>query len=188
MKAPDTKTILNITLVIAIIVIGKKIGEKFGLFDTKEDKEAETLEQGSTTDTAIVDTKNPALALNPNYYKTIAKEYNTKQIKLKKPQLSAGDFTKLLSIQPSVAPNYWNLQLDKVVFDIRNSKGIFDDNETALFNKFQIMKSQFMISYVANLFQKSYNKDMWSYITEFTNTDEQAKIYSIIKNKPLMKF
>ena len=188
MKAPDTKTILNITLVIAIIVIGKKLGEKFGIFETKEDKQAENLEQGSTTDTAIVNVSNPALSLNPNYYKTIAKKYNANQKKLNKPVLTAADFTKLLSINPSVAPNYWNLQLDKVVFDIRNSKGIFDDNETALFNKFQIMKSQFMISYVVNLFQKSYNKDMWSYIQEFTNSDEQAKIYNIIKNKPLIKF
>lgn len=188
MKAPDTKTILNITLVIAIIVVGKKLGQKFGLFTTKEDVKAENLEQGSTGDTEVIDKTNPALSLNPNYYKTIAKEYNTKQIKLKKPQLKAADFTKLLSIQPSVYPNLWNLQLDKVVFDIRNSKGIFDDNETALFSKFQMMKSQFMISYVSNLFQKMYNKDMWSYIQEFTSNDEQAKIYNIIKNKPLMKF
>lgn len=188
MKAPDTKTILNITLVIAIIVVGKKIGEKFGLFETKEDVKAENLEQGSTGNTAIVDKTNPALALNPNYYNTIAKEYNIKQKKANKPILTKDDFTKLLSIQPSVYPNLWNLQLDKVVFDIRNSKGVFDDNETALYNKFQIMKSQFMISYVANLFQKAYNKDMWSYIQEFTNNDEQAKIYNIIKNKPLLKF
>lgn len=188
MKAPDTKTILNITLVIAIIVIGKKLGQKFGLFETKQDKKAENLEQGSTTDAQIVVASNPALSLNPNYFKTIAKEYNAKQIKLNKAQLTGADFTKLLSIAPSVYPNLWNLQLDKVVFDIRNSKGIFNDNETALYNKFQIMKSQFMISYVANLFQKSYNKDMFSYIQEFTNNDEQAKIYNIIKNKPVMKF
>jgi hypothetical protein len=188
MKAPDTKTILNITLVIAIIVVGKKIGEKLGLFNTKQDQQAAELEQGSTGSTEVVNPQNPALALNPNYYKTIAAEYNKKQISLNKSKLTAADFTKLLSIMPSVYPNLWNLQLDKVVFDIRNSKGLFDDNETALYGKFQQMKSQFMISYVSDLFLKRYNKDMWSYITDFTNSDEQAKIYNIIKNKPLMKF
>lgn len=188
MKAPDTKTILNITLVIAIIVVGKKIGEKLGLFSTKQDEQAAELEQGSTGDTETVNQQNPALALNPNYYKTIGKEYNIKQKKANKPILSKEQTLKLLSIQPSIYPNLWNLQLDRVVFDIRNSKGTFDDNETALFGKFQQMKSQFMISYVSEIFLKRYNKDMWSYISDFTNSDEQAKIYNIIKNKPLMKF
>lgn len=188
MKAPDTKTILNITLVIAIIVVGKKIGEKLGLFGTKQDEQASELEEGSTGNTEVVNQQNPSLALNPNYWQTIGKEYNIKQQKANKPILNKDSIGKLLSIQPSVYPNYWNLQLDRVVFDIRNSKGLFDDNETALYGQFQKMKSQFMISYVASVFLKRYNKDMWSYITDFTNSDEQAKIYNIIKNKPLMKF
>ena len=72
MKAPDTKTILNITLVIAIVVVGKKIGEKFGLFKTTDDTTAATLDTGSTADTTDTSVTAPVgLSLNPNYWKNI---------------------------------------------------------------------------------------------------------------------
>jgi hypothetical protein len=74
MKAPDTKTILNITLIVAIIVVGKKLGEKLGIFNTTEDTTAAALETGSTENISNVSSTAPVgLSLNPNYWKAIFK-------------------------------------------------------------------------------------------------------------------
>ena len=43
MKAPDTKTILNISLAIGIFIVGKKLMETFGLLKTEDDKIADEL-------------------------------------------------------------------------------------------------------------------------------------------------
>lgn len=74
MKTPDTKTILNITLIVAIVVVGKKLGEKLGIFNTTADTTAEQLETGSTENITNVTTTAPVgLSLNPNYWKAIFK-------------------------------------------------------------------------------------------------------------------
>jgi hypothetical protein len=77
-------------------------------------------------------------------------------------------------------------QINKAVIAILNSKGLFNDDEDALYNIFTKLKSQFAISYVADQFGKQTNKNMFNYIKGFTNSEEQAKLYNILKNKPLI--
>jgi len=218
MKAPDTKTILNITLVIAIIVIGKKIGEKFGLFDTKEDKTAEELAEGTTGNTSNLSPTAPiGLALNPNYWKSIVVKYTTatnrgKQI-IKLLTINGTNPNKPTDFKALKTDNLWKLlipplaikeisddfkqiaKLKKLSFveqtyavlciKIKDSKGVFKDDINNLNGIFTSLKSKAQISFLSNVYFNLYGEDLFTYMTTYTNTEEQTKIYKIIKNKPL---
>jgi len=135
MKAPDTKTILNITLIIAIIVVGKKIGEKFGLFKTTEDTAAEELAEGTTADITDTSDKAPAgLALNPLYYTKIWAKIIPKN-------LSTSDKGKLMvkyltipGTNPNKPTDFSALKTDKLwkfLFPPLIIKEILDDSKQA---------------------------------------------------------
>jgi hypothetical protein len=234
MKAPDTKTILNITLVIAIIVVGKKVGEALGLFKTSEDKKAEELDLGTTA--SALDTSSTApvgLSLNPNYWKYILKSISDKLVSQGKNKLTGNQAGILLTISGTQPFSRENLLLgtkygskskffinnitkfipipeaiktasvaiyDKIVskkldplqktyaplaYKIYNSKGIFSDDPEIVNSVFQQLKSKLQISYLSDTYIKMYDKDLFTYLQQFLNTEEQTKIYNILKNKPL---
>ena len=66
------------------------------------------------------------------------------------------------------------------------SKNLFNDDETRLYNAFQKIRSQLILSFVALRFSTKYNKDLWNFVKDFTNDAEQAKIFNILKSKPLI--
>lgn len=99
MKAPDTKTILNVSLIIAIILVGKKIGEKLGIFETKQDVTALELETGSTENVQNTSSTAPVgLALNPNYWISIYKSININRQSKGLPKLTGKEILKSLTI------------------------------------------------------------------------------------------
>jgi hypothetical protein len=104
MKTPDTKTILNITLIIGIFIVGKKILEKFNFLDTKDDKIADELDKGTTADTSNVSQNAPVgLALNPNYWKSILGAYNKTRQAQGKPKYTGSQIVTLLTFAPPLA-------------------------------------------------------------------------------------
>lgn len=105
MKTPDTKTILNVSLMIGIFFIGKKLFEFFGVTKNQEDKIAEALDEGSTSNIInITPTAPVGLSLNPNYWKSIIRAYNNGLIAKGKPKLTGSEIIKVLRFAPDL-PN-----------------------------------------------------------------------------------
>lgn len=217
MKTPDTKTILNVSLIIAIILVGKKIGGKLGLWNTAEDTTANALDTGSTENITNVTTSAPVgLSLNPNYWKAIFNSVKPKPDGLKilhsltifgTNPLKQNEYT-ILTIEnffKTFIPVY-NLvnvknELDKITklkklntleqtyaalcLKIYDSKGFFSDDPDRVNGVFMQLNSKAQISYLSNVFNKIFDKDLLTYLQQFLNNTEQTKIYNIIKNKPL---
>jgi len=69
--------------------------------------------------------------------------------------------------------------------EILNSKGVFNDDEEMVFNAFNKLRNQAQVSYIAELFQKD-KRDLTTFLKSFLNTEEMAKLYRIVANKPLL--
>lgn len=216
MEAPSTKTILNVTLIVAIIVIGKKVGEKLGIFNTVADDTANQLDAGSTESITNVSTSAPVgLSLNPNYWKAIFRSIkpkiggkealksltitgtnpiNVNQIKsLTVSNLTSAFLPKSLTLVTDTISNMSKvLKLNGLeqtyavlCLKLYDSKGLFYDNPDKVNSVFQLLNSKAQISYLSFVFNKLFDKDLLSYLKQFLNSDELAKISNIIKNKPL---
>jgi len=216
MKVPETKTILNATLIIAILVIGKKVGEKLGIFNTASDNIANELDQGSTANINNVSLSAPVgLSLNPNYWKAIYKSikpkvtgkqilksltiFGTNPISLAQNKsltmsnITSAFFPKSLTLVTSTLANMSNvLKLNTLeqtyavlCLKIYDSKGLFKDDPDKVNSVFQLLNSKAQISYMSFVFNKIFDKDLFTYLTQFLNSDELAKISNIIKNKQL---
>ena len=174
---------------IGIFLVGKKLLNTFGVLkseaEQEQDKNALNLDVSSATQTATVNPNNPLLSLNPKYWKAIFVRENKARIALNKPKLTANQLAFYLRINKANTKFFYD-QMKEVAESIWDSKGFFKDNTGKLYNQFQQLGSQAQISYLADVFQTKYNRDMWSYVQDFTNNEEQNKIYNIIKSKPLL--
>jgi len=177
------KNVIYIGGALVGFIVVKKILETLGIIKTAQETANEvksgSLEQGSTGDTSTVNPANPALSLNPNYWKTLL-VYLAKKRKVK--TVPAEEIKKLLNPGPS---GNFVTSMDNWAGRIYQSKGLFNDDESKLYDIFQNMKSQVQVSFLAQSFSQKYKKDMLDYIKGFTNEEERAKIYDIIKNKAL---
>jgi len=216
METPSTKTILNVTLIVAIFVIGKKLGQKLGIFNTVADDTANQLNTGSTEN--INNTSNnapPGLSLNPNYWKAIYKSIkppvNGKKI-LNSLILYGTNPTNLNQIKQLSVSNLINAFIPKSItltniaisnmtriaklntleqtyavlcLKVYDSKGLFKDDPDKTTSVFQLLNSKAQISYFSYVFTKIFDKDLFSYLNQFLNSEELTKISNIIKNKPL---
>ena len=184
-----TKNIINIGLLIAGFLVVKKVLETIGVLKTSEEKKEEeqsiALETGSTTTSIVIDKNKPELALNPNYWKAILTDINKKRIAKKLPKLTSDNIAKLLTNDLGIKTNYV-YQADNIWNQIVASKGVFDDNETRLYNAIQKIRSQLILSFIVYRVSTRFNIDFWNFIKSFTNETEQSKIYNIIKSKPLI--
>lgn len=184
-----TKQIINIGLLIAGFLVVKKVLEKIGVLQTateiQQQQSAENLETASTTTASTVDPKNPALALNPSYWKAILTKINAGRKLTGKPNLTSTQIAALLKNDPGSKVDYVK-QADNIMVQIFASKSLFNDDESQLYNAFQKIRSQLILSFVALRFSTKHNKDLWNYVKEFTNDAEQAKIFNILKSKPLI--
>lgn len=89
MKVPATKDILNVTLIIGTIIVGKKVLEFLGVLKTEADANTALLDTGSTGDITDVSPTAPVgLSLNPLYRIEILKAINRNLVKKGKPQLT----------------------------------------------------------------------------------------------------
>ena len=180
------KNVIYIGGAIVGLIVVKKILETIGVLKTAEEKLAEqksgNLETGSTGDTSTIDKSNPALSLNPNYYKTIFSYINKLRAQKKLSKLTGDQIGKILGNQ--MGGNFLTA-FKNYAGRIYQSKGIFNDDESRLYSVFQAMPTQLQISYLSSVFTQQYKKDMLDYIKGFTNEEERAKIFDIVKNKPL---
>jgi len=161
-------------------ILIKKGLEIFQVIDTKEEREqaaaAEALQTGSEKPTSSGSTvitelpNNPSLATNPNYFITIYKYYVLKYPNKK------FDMKAQATIPTNTLP-----QLARNIYD---SRGKFNDDEDALYSSFKLCETQYQVSLMSFYFTYFYKLDMYSYIKGFTDIEERAEIYNIIKNYP----
>lgn len=176
MKVPKTGIILNIALIGGLGLVAWKLADFLGIIKSKEQKAAEAAENalltGGTASPTILNPKNGSLALTPTYLQTIYLQVKKDCVKNRKP------IPKLSTL----IGNYQYTDLAKQMYD---AKGMFNDNEDALYGVLNNLQSQIQISFLSNYFYKTYKKDLLNYILSYTNTEERAKIYNTILNKKL---
>lgn len=183
----NTGMLLNIGLVIGGILIGRKVLQSIGILKTAE--EQKNIEQtgaivtGSELTPTKTDVTNPALAFNPKYNNVIIAEYNKKN-NIKTAAGMAATREKFMAVDKS-KPKSWGSQLYAIRTEILNSKGVFNDDEEMIFNAFNKLRNQAQVSYIAELFQKD-KRDLSTFLKSFLNTEEMAKLYRIVANKPLL--
>lgn len=190
-----TGAILTGGLIIGGFLIGRKLLQSIGVLKTaQEQKAAEdstAATAGSETQIETIDKNpNPGYALNVRYWQTILKNavqnkkipnYNTLNAEQKK-----AFENKYFNPYGSSSNQNYTIVLTNLAKQIFDSKSLYNDNEDQLNGAFQAAKNQAQISLISGLFMNTFKRDMWSYITSFTNDEERAKIYNIIKGKPLI--
>lgn len=176
MKTPDIKTVGIIAGGAAAAIVLYKLASFLGLIKSKAEKEAEAnegkLTTGASADVTKIDLKNGSLSLSPNYYYTIYKKI-TADYKAKGKQA------------PKSSAFLGAYKYSELCTEVYNAKGKFNDNEAALFGVFTQLQTQMQIYFLSNLFYKIYKVDLLNFILGFTNTEERAQLYTIIKNKKL---
>lgn len=215
MKTPDTKTILNVTLIIGIFIIGKKLLEVFGVTKSSEDKIAEALETGSVSNVENTSSNAPpGLALNPNYWISIYKAVNKLRVsKLLAPLTGSQVFQQLMfePYKPLTRLSFWdtviqnNYSVDEMlilqkklgtidqltttylraVYTLMKAKGFFKDQPGLVFSTFQKMKTKAQVSYLSKTFSQVTGQDLQGYLATFLNSSEQTKISNYLKNLKL---
>lgn len=94
-------------------------------------------------------------------------------------------------------PNYWkqepgaliitesySRQLAEIIYD---SYGYFNDDESAVYGVFELMKTKSQVSWLSMKFQQYYNKSLLEYLRSFLNNEELAKIAMIVNKLPKFK-
>lgn len=149
----------------------KKLGETFGLIQTKAEANVDTASEKASGDSTIAtDSNNPYIAFNGNYAYALVKAFYKKYPKgkwMNNAQLgmSHSDFLKLA----------------KQLFD---AKGLFDDDEDSVYGAFRKIQTQYQLSILSGIFYFFYKKDLLEYLKKFMNADEMDKLLSMIKNYP----
>lgn len=186
-KELPVKNIINIGLLIAGVLVVKKVLETIGVIQTaqekKETEQSTSLEQGSTGPINVVNVKKPELSLNPNYWTTIFASINKQRALKKLAPLTKQQVAAIL--HKNLGGSDFYTAMKNYAGRIYQSKGIFNDDESRLYSVFQSFPTQIQISFLSKTFTDVYKKDMLDYIKGFTNEQERSKIFDIIKNKPL---
>ena len=73
---------------------------------------------------------------------------------------------------------------ENVAKSIYNAKGVFNDDETALYSAIKKFKYKSQISQTADKFSKIYNKDLAYYLSTFLNSQELDRIYQYTDSLP----
>ena len=183
----NTGMLINIGLIIGGLLIGRKVLQSIGILKTAE--EQKNIEQtgaivtGSELTPTKTDPTNPALAFNPKYNNVIIAEYNKKN----NITTAAGFIATREKFMPvdKTQPKSWGSQLYAIRTEILNSKGLFNDDEERIYAAFNKLRNQAQVSYIAELFQKD-KRDLSTFLKSFLNTEEMAKLYRIVANKPLL--
>lgn len=72
----------------------------------------------------------------------------------------------------------------KIIYD---AKGIINDDEAAVYGVFQAFKTKSQISFLSEIFFKTYKKSLIGYLDSFLNTNEIASIAKICNKLPNFK-
>jgi len=173
--------------IIAAIFVGKKLLEGIGLLksseDIKNEQEAGALNQGASGNPRVINTKNPALSLNPSYWLTLLDTYKKK----KGGNLNINEINKFLNPDLSNGKSY-HVNLSGLAERVMQSKSVWwlPDQEDKTMGVFRNLKSQAQVSKLASTFSDLYKTDLLAFIQSFMNDEQQAKLFTILKTKPLL--
>lgn len=88
------------------------------------------------------------------------------------------------------SPNYWKTKsganittaayADAWCTMVYGAKGLFNDDEAKVYGAFAALKYKTQVSWLAQNFFAKYQKDLLGYLQGFLNTDEMAKVSSIV--------
>ncbi len=149
----------------------KKIGEEFGLFDTKQEKDLEQATEDAAESATTVNAANPLLAFNPNYLGVLVQAYN----KQKKPKI----FNATYNLYGLTEADY-----KTIVGDLKASANLFDDDEDAVYGIFRKIQTQWQLSLLSSMFSHVYKKDLLQYLKSFMSAKELDPIIQIVKKYP----
>lgn len=67
---------------------------------------------------------------------------------------------------------------------IKKAKGIFNDNELAVYSAFKTVRNKAQVSQLAETFQREYGMDLVEYLREFMNEKELARVFELVEILP----
>lgn len=67
--------------------------------------------------------------------------------------------------------------LCKAIYD---AKGLFNDDEAAIYGAFSVLKYKTQVSWLAERFYKNYQKSLLGFLQDFLNESEMAKVATIV--------
>lgn len=155
-----------IAIAVAAIIVGYaiyKILNKFGLIGTTPE---EVGKKEFLNNPAVQGDQNTFLPLAGKAFKN----------KYKRPA-SANDI-KLLTPLPSV--------ITSIRKQLKDSRGFFNDNESAVLNVFRNIKSQLALYTISQNFQVYEKKSLIDYLSEFLDENELSKLNDIVKKLPII--
>lgn len=106
------------------------------------------------------------------------------------PDFSKGRITGQSELTPQLYldnPSDKNIDGRKAIAlakQVKDSKGVFNDDEDGLYSVFQQAGSKINLSYISYIFGREYNKSMSEYINGFTNQEERQKIIKLVNQLP----
>jgi len=150
---------LKWVLVLIAIYMVYKLLNKFGLLgETSEEKEARELSENSAL-----------------------KEFNKENKLMSAAKKTLGTNKPSAEQLKSLMPNKANF--GRFAMEIKAADGNVNDDETAVYNVFNSMYSQFEISAFATVYKVLYKMDLFTYLNSFLDEKELANVQRIIKNK-----
>ena len=72
----------------------------------------------------------------------------------------------------------------QIVKDLYDSKGVFNDDEQKLYGTIKRFKFKSQVSQAADVFFKTYKKDLARYLSTFLNEQELQRIYNYLDQLP----
>jgi hypothetical protein len=83
------------------------------------------------------------------------------------------------------AKAYTAQQAKNLAAHIRDSFGVFNDDEARIFGVFRQIKYQTNVSQISYAYSLSYGRDLHSDLRDYLSEKEMAEVYQIISSKPL---
>lgn len=173
MKAAETimssviaKVVLGaVVLILAYLLVIRPIFKKVGIIETKEDRarDKQIQEFGSQQDSPF----------SPNYYK--GKIGAILMTKAKAIDL-AGQLDRALG---NLTGSAWEWILASPVALINHGIG---DDEDAVFAVFRQLKTKDQLSFLSDIYQQEYKKDLYLHLVDRFDDSEMDIIHSIVKN------
>lgn len=151
---------IMLILSVALVVFIFKMFQKIGVTDTKEERR---------------DSRQA-------YKLEGIKEFDPKEAQRMTDKLVKQGKTKaeILKLSPNLT------RMGTIARNIYDSKGFFKDDEIRALSFFNLLKNRYELALLSAYFSKEYKKDLVSYWKSFTNEEEQARLYRILK--PLKTF
>lgn len=75
----------------------------------------------------------------------------------------------------------------QLVNDLWDAKGVFNDNEEAVYGIFRSLSTKSQVSFLSERFYNIKGKDLIQWLNGFLSTEELAKIYNIVQKLPKYK-